>query len=78
MIGLTPAEIDATVKKVLPQLPDGHSGALVTDVTKDGVTFAAELQKNGNGWTLDAEAAFIWDWKKHTAAAGASIVWSWV
>lgn len=77
MLILTPEEINATIDRVLPQLPAGHTGALITDVDSSGITFGAELQKSGDAWTLDAKAAFKFDWVHNTESAGANIVWSW-
>lgn len=77
MIILTPEQVDATVKRVLPQIPEGRTGALVTDVDANGVTFAAEIEKKTDAWTLNAEAAFQWDWTHNTESVGARVVWSW-
>lgn len=81
MINLSPEELDAIVQRTLPQLPEGHAGGFVLDVGPDAATFVAELEKDGDGWTLKGEAAAQFKYHplpgEQALSAGTRLLFSW-
>jgi len=71
-----PDQLDAMVKTIPSDLPDGHTNAIVGGVDQNGVQVVAGFKKDVGSSTWQAQGAFEHTWAGDNQV-GARLIVSW-
>lgn len=69
----SPSQLTALVTSILPELPAGHTNAVVATVDTSGVKLIAGFSKDNNRWQFNG--AFEHDWTGENKL-GANLIYS--
>lgn len=70
----SPTQLNAIVAKALPEVPDGHTNAIVGTVDNTGAQVLVSFKSQDSRWKATGVARHDWTGENEV---GASLVYSW-